>query len=445
MSIEAISTYLLFIVCIFILIGSIFITFKLRFVQLRLLPTLISTLSGSFKKQKNEEDSHTIPPQRALITAMSTTIGVGTIVAPFIAINLGGPGALIGFLLTAFFGSAATFVEVNLSIKHRKNYDDGSVSGGPMQYLSHILSKPAAKWYATCCLILMAVWSGAQANQLALILNAPYMGSFKIPTYLSGILFVVLTLYTLSGGIKRLGAISAKLVPLMFLVYLTTSFWIIGSNIDLLPSIFAQIFTSFFMPQELTTGVIIGGIIGALRWGVFKGIQTTEAGIGTQSIPHSMAKTNNPEAQATLSMLSTYTAGFVALISGLVALITKTWQDESLPLGITMVAASFEQYFSYFGIIIITISCLLFGFGTILGNSFNGGQCWAFLTTNKKPIPFYIIISVMIFMGAILETRLVWTLIDFVLAAMAIPHMYALIVHTIREKIPTPLTAKIDP
>lgn len=424
-----VSDYILFASCLFILAGSIYITFKMRFVQLRFFPALFRMLKNSIFDRTQKEGTHTILPHKALLTAMSTTLGISTIVAPVIAISLGGPGALLGFLLTAFFGSAATYAEVNLSIQHRKTLDNGVIMGGPMQYLKHLLSPAVAKWYALCCFILMAAWSSAQANQLAAILNSPLLGTYAIPTEISGGIVAILMVFTLMGGIKRVGSLSSKMVPIMFVLYLTSSLWIILYNIDLMGGIFSEIFRSAFSPYALASGTVIGGIVSSLRWGIFKGIQTCEAGVGTQAIPHSMAETNDPVAQGTLAMLSTYTAGFVAFLSGCVALITQTWLDPSLPLGISMVAASFELYFSSFGIVIVVIGTLLFAFGTILGNSFNGSQCFGYLTNNKH-IPYYIAGSaVMIFIGAISDVKTVWSLIDIVLACIVLPHMVALILY----------------
>src|SRR5262249_8445996 len=153
-----------------------------------------------------------------LFTAMSTTIGISTIVSPVIAISLGGPGALLGFLLTSLFGSATTYAEVNLCIQHRKKLDNGVIMGGPMQYLKYLLSPAIAKWYAICCFFLMAAWSSAQANQLAAVLNSPLLESYSIPTIVSGVLIAALVILTLIGGIKRISSISSKLVPVMFVL-----------------------------------------------------------------------------------------------------------------------------------------------------------------------------------------------------------------------------------
>lgn len=431
-SLMVLTDYALFVASLFILLGSIFLTFKLRFVQLRLFPALFKMLKASFLKKEGDQQ-YTVLPHKALLTAMSTTLGISTIVAPFIAISLGGPGALLGFLLTAFFGSAATYTEVSLCIQHRKKLENGMVMGGPMQYLKHIFSPAAAKWYAILCLTLMIAWSAAQANQVVAVLDSPLLGNYRIPTLVSGLLISVLILLTSMGGIKRISQLSAKLVPLMFFLYIGSCLWIILSNVDQLGTIFGEIFTSALKPISLASGTILGGIVSALRWGIFKGIQTTEAGVGTQAIPHSSAETKDPMEQATLSMLSTYTAGFIAFLSGCVALITKTWQNPDLPLGISMVAASFEQYFSIFGIGIVAISTLLFGFGTILGNSYNGSQCFIFLTDNKKLLTYLIASAIIIFVGSVADAKVIWSSVDFFLAPLAIFHIFALVLYTHRQ------------
>ncbi len=431
MFIKQASDYILFASCLFILAGSLFITLKLRFVQIRFFRTLPSLLKSSFANQS--QNQNTIPPYKALFTAMSTTLGISTIVAPVIAIHLGGPGALLGFLLTSFFGSAATFAEVDLSIRYRKKLKSGAIMGGPMQYIEILLSPAAAKWYAVCCLLLMTAWSGAQANQLAAILDSPLLGSYRIPTLLSGSLIALLVFIILLGGIRRIATFSAKLIPIMFSLYIGSCLWILFSNADRLGSIFHDMFQSALSPYAMASGTLVGGIVSALRWGVFKGTQACEAGIGTQAIPHSMAETQNPEAQAALAMVSTYTAGFIAFLSGCVSLVTRTWQDPEIPLGISMVASSFQLYFSTFGIAIVLLSTFLFGFGTILGNSYNGGQCYGYLTDNRKTYWYLAATTLMIFIGANAEVKTFWSLMDLILASMAVPHMAALLFHVFKK------------
>lgn len=175
----------------------------------------------------------------------------------------------------------------------------------------------------------------------------------------------------------------------------------------------------------------------ALRWGIFKGVNATEAGLGTQTIPHSLAETTDPRAQGALAMVSTFSAGALTFLSGCVALITQTWQDPSLPLGISMVTASYQQYFSVAGVVVVSIIAFLFGFGTILGNSFNGGQCYGYLTQNRKQRYYILMTLIMICLGSLGEVQMVWSLVDIVLCFMAVPHMFGLFkgVRLLKEQI----------
>lgn len=239
---KEITDYILFLTCLFIILGSIAITMKTCFIQLRLFHMILSSFS-----RKTTETSETITPHKALFTAMSTTLGISTIVAPVMAIYLGGPGALLCFLLTAFFGSAATYTEVSLSIEHRKRTKTGRIMGGPMQYIEALLSPAAAKWYACSCLLLMVTWSGAQANQLTAILKSGLLGGYQVSPILAGGLIALVILIILVGGIKWIGTLSAKLVPITFLLYIGGSLWIVLSNADQLGFVFRQMFSSVFL------------------------------------------------------------------------------------------------------------------------------------------------------------------------------------------------------
>lgn len=224
--ISSIADWALSLVSLYICAGCIYLTIKSRCVQVRLLPSLFRLMST---RQTGRIGPHAIGPRKALFTAMSTTLGISTIVAPVIAIRLGGPGAMLGFLLTSLLGSAATYVEVSLSLQHRQIGAHG-ISGGPMQYLKQLLSPAAAKWYAVCGVILMMAWSGAQANQVTAILDSPLLGAWRVPTLLSATILTGLILWILVGGIQRIGNFSSKLVPVMFALYLGSCLWILAVN-----------------------------------------------------------------------------------------------------------------------------------------------------------------------------------------------------------------------
>ncbi len=415
--------------------ASLWLSIKTRFIQFRKIPYMLQLFfSLLFKSKKGLEGQGTIQAHRALLTAMSTTIGISTIVSPAIAIRLGGPGAVIGFFIATVLGAAVNFTEVTLALSYRKHNPKSGVAGGPMQYLQDEISPFLAKWYAFFAVILLLGWSAAQANQLGEILNSPLLGSIRVSNWISGLFLAIFVTIILVGGITRIANFSAKLVPAMFGVYVTGALWIVCTHAAELPAIFNMIVSSAFRPQTFATGITVGGIVSALRWGIFKGLHGNEAGVGTQTIPHSMAQTKDPYDQGILAMISTYSAGFICILSSLVTLITATWLDSSLSLGINMVAASFYNQFAYLGIIIVVISAFLFAFGTILGNSFNGGQCFSYLTKNRFIKAYYLVIAVLIYVGSVSDVAAVWSFVDYLLVPVLIPHIISVVYLAYKQK-----------
>lgn len=425
---KSVGDYILFLTTPIVLGASLLLTFKTRFVQFRKLPEMLRLFfTLMFKRHPEREGEATVRAHKALFTAMSTTIGISTIVAPVIAIRIGGPGAVLGFLIATILGAAVNYTEVTFALSYRKHHPKKGVAGGPMQYMQDEIKPFLAKWYALFTFILLLGWSAAQANQLSQILHSEMLGRFSVPSWATGLFLAIAITAILIGGIKRIAGISAKLVPAMFLIYVSASIWIIAANVSMLPDIFRIIVKSAFSPQSFATGITVGGIVSALRWGVFKGLQSNEAGVGTQTIPHSMAETDDPTQQGVLAMVATYSAGFICILSCLVALVTQSWLDPNLSLGIGMVANSFTQYFSTIGFIIVALSAFLFAFGTILGNSYNGSQCFRYLTKHKGMAFFYGATAILIFIGSVMDVALVWSTIDYLLVPVVVPHILTVV------------------
>lgn len=425
---KSIGEYFLFSTTLIVLGASLYLTCKTRFIQFRKLPYMIRLFfSLIFKRHSEKEGPSTVRAHKALFTAMSTTIGISTIVSPFIAMRLGGPGAILGFLLATFLGAAVNFTEVTFALSYRKTHPVKGVAGGPMQYLHDEIFPFLAKWYAFFTFILMMGWSAAQSNQLGSILSSPQLGSYRIPEWATGVFLAICITLILIGGIKRIANLSAKLVPVMFFLYVGGALWIILLNVEKLPAIAQMVFESAFAPQAFSSGVVVGGIVSALRWGVFKGLHSNEAGVGTQTIPHSMAETEGAVEQGILSMIATYSAGCICILSSLVALVTESWLNPDLGLGIDMVAYSFQSYFSTIGLVIVALSAFLFAFGTILGNSFNGSQCYIYLTKNRYLSIYYFATVVLIFVGCIIDVAAIWSLVDFILVPVLVPHILSIV------------------
>ncbi|MFC1894536.1 alanine/glycine:cation symporter family protein [Candidatus Dependentiae bacterium] len=406
----------------FILLCSVFFTFKTRFIQFRTIPLMLSILWKSiFAKKSKSDNTQTIAPYKSLFTAMSTVIGIGNMVAPIIAIKLGGPGALLGFLIVTLFAGAVTFIEVTFVVNFRRKNADGSITGGPMPYIEKALSPFFANLYAVAGLTTVIIYNGAQTNILADLLQAN-----GIPSYVTGIIIAIIILYILIGGIKRIGNFSAKIVPLMFLIYCSAGFWIIGNNLSKLPSVINMIFRSAFTPKAIFGAGVGYTILSALRWGLAKGFYTNEAGLGIGTFPHSMTKSNSPTTQGVLAMLSVYSNGLMCIMSGLMVLLTGTWQDPNLGIGINILAKTFSIYFPTIGIFILLICSLLFALGTILGNSYNGSQCLLYVTKRHGIKFYYVAIALVILISSVLEVELVAKIVDFVLIPLAILNLTAI-------------------
>ena len=429
MLLEKILEFLPLAISLFILLGAIILTIKTRFIQFRTIPQMTKLLFKSFfKKKKTENDTETIESYKALFTAMSTSIGIGNIVSPIIAIKLGGPGALLAFILAAIFGSASTFAEVTFALKYRQYNPDGTISGGPMPYIKKVLPPFFAMLYAVATFATLVIWSGNQANAISDLLQAR-----GIPTYITGIILTITIMYLLIGGIQRVANFSTRLVPIMFLLYCSATLWIIFNNISKLPSIINLIFRSAFTPQAIFGAGVGYGLQTALRWGLAKGFFANEAGLGTATIPHSMAKTKSAINQGILSMISVYSNGFLCLLSGLAVLLTETWLDPSLGSGINILAKSLNLYFSNFGVIILSLSLFLFVFGTIVGNSYNGSQCYLYATKNRWLNYYYILIAIVVFLGSVTDVVFLANITDFFLIPIAIPNIIGVLLLAFKE------------
>ncbi len=402
---------------IFIFLSNILISIKTRFIQIRMLPTMIRLFFANNGK-RDENNPNTLPSRQAVLTVISTSLGIGNLVGPIIAIQMGGPGAFVGFALAVFFGTATIFAEVRFALIYRKKLPDGSWAGGPMPYLKKSIGNWAAYTYALGGAFLLLSWSATQANIFADICK-----TYTISPAITGTAIAAFVLIYLLGGIRKIGDLSSKIVPLMFGIITTIALWIIAANITSLPSV-----VWFSIKDAFTPNALGGAGIGLmLRWAISKGTMASEAAAGTSTIPNSQAETNNPYNQSIMAMLSAYAVLFISTIVGLVVLLTGSYTEPTLGLGVPVLAHAFSLYIpgSISGIILL-IAIFLFAFGTIIGNAYNGGQCFLYITKNRWLKGYYIIVAAMLIFGALFPVEFIWSTLDVFIIPVALINLWAI-------------------
>jgi alanine or glycine:cation symporter, AGCS family len=403
---------------------GIFLTFKTRFIQVRALPRLVKLLFSGVKHHKTKGEK-SINPLHALLTAMSTTIGMGNVVGPTIAVSAGGPGALFWLVAYSFFGSVTKFAEVIFAMDTRKKLKNGVIIGGPTQYLKQV-SPYLAMWYGGLTTFLFAGWSGQQANTLADIFELE-----AVPPWVTGFLLALIVFIVMLGGIQRIGEVASKLVPFMFVLYVTFALSILFNDLSALYGAIALVFESAFNPCAAVGGFVGASVIAAMQQGVHRNIYITEAGLGTGAIAHSMADTDRHADQAILAMFSVAADMILSILSGLIVIVTGLWMRGGF--SNTLVYEAFKVYSPGVGQWVLLVSLTLFVLTTVIGNSFNASQSFASFTNYRWMVWYYVALAVVIFAGALADVVLVWKLMDIAQVLIAVPHLIGLFILALRK------------
>jgi alanine or glycine:cation symporter, AGCS family len=398
-----------------LLVGALYFTVITGFLQFRSFGRFFKLLTGTIAEKK-QAGKNAINPFSALFTAMSTSLGMGTIVGPSVAIVTGGPGALFWMIVYALLSAATKFAEVTYAVHFRKKTTDGLILGGPMQYLNYVHPALAA-WYTGVTIFLFTAWSGLQANVLA-----ETFSKVHIPTLATGICIAFLALYLLEGGAQRIGRFNSALVPVMFVLYVSSTLFILFTNAHLLADAFRLIFEHSFAPMPALGGFLGASVYTALQAGTYKGAFITESGMGTSSIPHSMANVAHPTDQGVLAMVSVFVDSLIMLLSGLCVLTSGVWQQGML--NNTMMYTIFNSYMPTFGKIILVSAISMFIIGTVIGNSFNGRQSFAALTNYRYLRWYNITVTFFLFLSTMMTAPLAWAIADFLLPLVAVPNVF---------------------
>jgi len=415
----------------FIAFTGIYLSIGLKFMPIMKIPYGLKLL---FTKSENSEKGE-IPAISALFTAMSATVGTGNIAGVATAIALGGPGAIFWMWVMGFVGMATKYGEAVLAVRYRETDSNGSFVGGPMYYIKNGLGE---KWKWLGFLFALfgtiaafgignMVQSNTVANQLQNTLN--------IDPLVTGITIAVIAGLVIIGGVKRISAFASTLVPIMAFIYIISALIIVLMNFNQVPLALGIIVDSAFNGTAATGGFAGATVLMAIRFGIARGVFSNEAGLGSAPIAHAAAKTNSPVKQGAIAMLGTFfDTIIICSLTAIVIVISGAWQSGDN--GAVLTSSAFVFGLPVIGESIITISLILFAFTTIIGWSYYGERCSAYIFGTKAIKPYRVLWILSIILGAYSlnlagstaeSVNLIWLIADVMNGFMAIPNLIALV------------------
>lgn len=416
---------------------GILLTVRTRCIQVRKFGVAMkNTIGKIFDKTQARDGS--MSPFQAVCTALAGTVGTGNIAGVAGAIALGGPGAIFWMWCSAFLGMCTKFSEVTLAIHFREKNKNGEYVGGPMYYIKNGLSKKwhfLAVFYAVFgVLTVFGTGNATQVNTIVSSVNTALM-NFNIlkgepnsnVNLIFGIFIAALVAMVLLGGIKRIGQVSEKLVPFMAVLYVILALGVIILNIQRVPGVFAQIVSGAFTPRAATGG-IIGSMFLSMKRGVSRGIFSNEAGLGTGSIAHACADTDNAVHQGMFGIFEVFMDTIViCTLTGLVILLAAPNISYGQAAGAELTISGFTATYGGWVSILTAIAMCCFAFSTIIGWGLYGSRCIEFLGGEKFVRPFLVVYSFVSIVGATMSLGLLWDISDTFNGLMAVPNLIALL------------------
>ena len=416
---------------------GILLTVRTRCIQVRKFGVAMkNTIGKIFDKTQARDGS--MSPFQAVCTALAGTVGTGNIAGVAGAIALGGPGAIFWMWCSAFLGMCTKFSEVTLAIHFREKNKNGEYVGGPMYYIKNGLAKKwhfLAVFYAVFgVLTVFGTGNATQVNTIVSSVNTALM-NFNILkgepnsniNLIFGIFIAALVAMVLLGGIKRIGQVSEKLVPFMAVLYVILALGVIILNIQRVPEVFAQIVSGAFTPRAATGG-IIGSMFLSMKKGVSRGIFSNEAGLGTGSIAHACADTDNAVHQGMFGIFEVFMDTIViCTMTGLVILLAAPNISYGQAAGAELTISGFTATYGGWVSILTAIAMCCFAFSTIIGWGLYGSRCIEFLGGEKFVRPFLVVYSFVSIVGATMNLGLLWDISDTFNGLMAVPNLIALL------------------
>ncbi len=424
-----------------LLVGTgILMTALTRFFQISHFHHWIKNTIGGIIKDKHvtahthQEDTQ-ISQFQSLCTALAATIGTGNIAGVAAAIVVGGPGSIFWMWIVAFFGMMTNFSENVLGIYYRRRNARNEWCGGAMYYLNDGLgSKKGCKQIGAilavlfsifCVLASFGIGNMSQINSIAVNMNT----AFGLPAFVTGIILMILAGLVIVGGLKRIAAVTEKLVPFMAVIYLIGALVVCFVNIQNFGAVFSAIIKGAFGLKAAGGGIVGSGIAMAMQMGMKRGVFSNEAGLGSSVMVHSSSNVREPVVQGMWGIFEVFAdtiivcsiTAFAVLSSGLVDLETGAVLSDQV--STALVAEAFSTVFGKFGSAFIAIAILFFAFSTVLGWSQYGSKGFEYLFGTKSMKFYQIVFVLFIFVGATMDLTLAWDLSDTFNGLMAIPNL----------------------
>ena len=434
-----------------LLVGTgIYLSIKVGFIQFtRFGYVMKNTIGKVFKKQTAAGGE--VTPIQAMTTALAATVGTGNIAGVTGAIAVGGPGAVFWMWISALFGMVTKYAEVVLAVRYRERNPKGDWVGGPMYYIRNGLGKKwnwlAILFSLMAALAAFGIGNMTQVNTIAGSFNSvidAFGGDSQavtvslfgqivpVSSIAVGAFVAVIVAMVLFGGIKRIGAVTEKLVPMMAAVYIVCSLLVIGCNLDSVGKIFGMIFKGAFNAEAALGGVFGITIMQTIQKGVGRGVFSNEAGLGSAPMAHAASSETNPVKQGLYGIFEVFmdtivicTLTALTLLCGVENGVAIEWGSSA---GAELITASFATVMGgRVGSLIVTIAISLFALSTILSWSLYGTRCCEFLLGHKSALVYQILFVLVVIVGATLDLELVWNIADTLNGFMAIPNLIALL------------------
>jgi AGCS family alanine or glycine:cation symporter len=412
-------------VLVWLVAGAIFFTLRMQFINVRGFVHAIRLTKGDYD---DPHDAGEVSHFQALSSALSGTLGLGNIAGVAIAVAAGGPGAIFWLIVAGLLGMSSKFTECTLGQMYRRIDPSGVVGGGPMYYLRDGLAELGLKPLGIVMSILFAIMcmggavGGGCAFQASQSLNAvrANIPFFHEQPWVYGLVMAVVVGLVIIGGIRRIASAAEKIVPFMCALYMMAALAIIAMNFSHVGPAMVAIVNGAFSPDA-----IYGGVLGVMVQGFRRAAFSNEAGIGSASIAHSAARTDEPVREGFVALLEPFIdTVVVCTITGLVIVITGVYAVEGVShydgSQLTVMAfATVSRWFPW----LLTGIIVLFAYSTMITWAYYGERCWSFLFGKRTALIFNLIFLGFVFLGSVVTPKNVLDFSDLMIFSMAIPNL----------------------